>query len=97
VHEDIEDYILSLVEATRTDPGVALGASPRAAQALVRATRARALIRGREFVTPDDVQAVVLPVLAHRLVPAWTATGGESGRSARDVLEAIVQRTPPPR
>lgn len=97
VHEDIEDYILAIVGATREDPSLSLGASPRAAQALIRAARARALIQGRDFVTPDDVASVTLPALAHRLVPAWSANGGEAIRTATEILEAILQRVEPPR
>lgn len=97
VHEDIEDYILAIVGATREDPSLSLGASPRAAQALIRAARARALIQGRDFVTPDDVASVTLPALAHRLVPAWSANGGEATRTATEILEAILQRVEPPR
>ncbi len=97
VHRDVEDYILQIVRATREDPDLALGASPRAAQSLVRAARARALLQGRDFTTPDDVGSVAGPALAHRLVPAWAATGGEGARSADEVLEAILQRVEPPR
>ena len=97
VHEDIEDYILAIVGATREDPSLSLGASPRAAQALIRAARARAIIQGRDFVTPDDVASVTLPALAHRLVPAWSANGGEATRTATEILEAILQRVEPPR
>ena len=68
-----------------------------AAQALIRAARARALIQGRDFVTPDDVASVTLPALAHRLVPAWSANGGEATRTATEILEAILQRVEPPR
>jgi MoxR-like ATPase len=97
VHEDIEDYILALVRATRSDPDLALGASPRAAQALIRAARARALLRGRGFVTPEDVRVVATPVLAHRLMPAWAASSEQGTRSASEILEAILQRVEPPR
>ena len=97
VHEHVEDYILALVAATREDPALALGASPRAAQALVRAARARALLRGRDFTTPDDVQAVAVPVLAHRLVAAWSASADDVGRTPMEVLAAILQRVEPPR
>jgi len=97
VHEDVEDWILAIIQATRTDPEIALGASPRAAQALVRAARARALLQGRDFTTPHDVRTVAVPTLAHRLVPAWAASGGEGTRTAAEVLEGILQRVEPPR
>ena len=68
VSDAVASYATSIVRATRCAPGVAFGASPRAAVGLVRAARARAAINGREFVLPDDVQALAAPVLAHRLV-----------------------------
>ena len=60
-------YIVDLVAATRRDPSLQLGASPRGALALLKLARARAALAGREFVTPDDVKAVAVPALAHRL------------------------------
>src|SRR6185295_342039 len=73
VSEPMESYILSLVRATRDNPAVALGASPRGAMALYRAAQVLAAIRGRNFVAPDDVQALLLPTLAHRLMPSGQA------------------------
>jgi MoxR-like ATPase len=67
VAEPLLDYVQSLVAASRSESGVRLGLSPRAAQGLVQAARAWALVRGAEFVTPDDVQAVWPAVVAHRL------------------------------
>jgi MoxR-like ATPase len=68
VSDAVAAYATSIVRATRCAPRVAFGASPRATVGLVRAARARAAIRGRDFVLPDDVQALATPVLAHRLV-----------------------------
>ena len=62
------EYIAALCEFTRKLPQVLLGASPRGMLALMRASQALALIRGRDFVTPDDVKALAVPVLAHRVV-----------------------------
>ena len=65
---EIRRYAVDLVSATRRLPELRLGASPRATLHLVRAARAQAALSGRDFVVPDDVQAVAIPVLAHRLV-----------------------------
>ncbi|HWN61835.1 MAG TPA: MoxR family ATPase, partial [Streptosporangiaceae bacterium] len=67
VSDQVKDYIISLVNATRTSPELRLGASPRAALHLLRASRAWAALDGRDYVIPDDVQALAGPVLAHRL------------------------------
>ncbi len=64
----VADYVVALVEGTRVDPGIAIGASPRASLALLNAARAAAVLAQRDFVTPDDVKSVAAPVLAHRLI-----------------------------
>src|SRR6266566_4899322 len=69
VAQPIRQYIISLANATRTSPELRLGASPRATLHLLRASRAYAALDGRDFVIPDDVQALAGPVLAHRLLP----------------------------
>ena len=94
LHQDIEDYVLGLVRATREHPDVELGVSPRGSQALVRAARARALLLGRGHVEPDDVQAVALPVLAHRIVPMDAV---ESGADGAPILRSILAAVPPPK
>ena len=68
VSEPVMRYIVAVCERTRTLPQVQLGASPRAMLALMRAAQSLALIRGRDFVTPDDIKALAKPVLAHRMV-----------------------------
>lgn len=68
VDEAIVEYIMNIVEATRNHPMVKLGASPRGAIMLYRAAQSYALIKGRNFVIPDDIQELLVPVLAHRLV-----------------------------
>jgi MoxR-like ATPase len=68
VSEAIERYIVDLVQATRADTRVALGASPRGALALLKLARAQAALSRRDFVTPDDVKAMAIPGLAHRLI-----------------------------
>jgi MoxR-like ATPase len=90
----IRQYIIELVNATRTSPELRLGASPRAALHLLRATRSFAALDERDFVIPDDVQALAVPVLAHRLLPSAEAM---VGRELPDqVLAAIVRRLPLP-
>jgi MoxR-like ATPase len=69
VSEAVSEYMVSLVAATRTHPDLRLGASPRATLHLIRACRAYAALAGRDYVIPDDVQALAVPVLAHRLFP----------------------------
>jgi MoxR-like ATPase len=68
VEDDVLDYAVRLTRFTRSHPKVTLGASPRASLGLLRAAKANAVLNGRPFVTPDDVQAVAEPVLAHRLI-----------------------------
>src|SRR6202789_2672384 len=67
VDEAIVDYMLAIVERTRTHEGLALGVSPRGSQALYRAAQALALVEGREYVIPDDIKRLVVPVFAHRI------------------------------
>jgi len=70
VHDDIRDYILQLVRSTRERTELSLGASPRGSLALYRATQALAAMSGRDYVLPDDVKAMAVEVLAHRLMPS---------------------------
>ncbi|HVH24167.1 MAG TPA: ATPase, partial [Pseudonocardia sp.] len=83
---------VELVSATRRHPDLRLGASPRATLQLVRAAKAQAALSGRAFVLPDDVQAVAVPVLAHRLLLAPEA----AARSAADVVRGLMGRLPAP-
>ena len=87
----LRDYVVALLSATRADPRVELGASPRASLMLLRAAKARALLYGRDHALPDDVQALAQPVLAHRLLPAVDAgLGGDGDGAAGDVRSAVV-------
>ena len=88
-------YVVQLVQATRRNPRVKLGASPRAAQGLLAAARARAVLAGEAFVTPDDVKAAVVPVLNHRLLLHPEAE--VEGVTADDVLAETLDRVPVPR
>ncbi len=69
----VAEYVLDLVEATRSHPDITLGASPRASLGLLQVARAHATVSGRNFVTPDDVKAVAAPALAHRVLVAGSA------------------------
>jgi MoxR-like ATPase len=73
VSAQVKQYIIALAAATRTAPELRLGASPRSALHLLRASRARAALDGRDYVIPDDIQALAVPVLAHRLLPTAEA------------------------
>jgi MoxR-like ATPase len=94
VAEALKQYVIRLVAATRTSPDLRLGASPRATLHLLRAGRARAALDGRDFVIPDDMQALALPVLAHRLLPSAEAV--VTRQPPEQVLAAIVDRVPLP-
>jgi MoxR-like ATPase len=95
VAESLKQYVISLVSATRSAPELRLGASPRATLHLLRASRARAALDGRDFVIPDDVQALAGPVLAHRLLP--TAEAMVERQLPDRVVAGIVEQTPLPR
>lgn len=93
--EQVLDYAVRLVRATRTWPGLAIGAGPRASIALVRGARARALLRGGEFVTPDDIKGCALAVLRHRvrIAPELDIDGLEVDQ----VLKQLLDQIPAPR
>ncbi|NJL85932.1 MAG: MoxR family ATPase [Leptolyngbyaceae cyanobacterium SM1_1_3] len=76
VEPTLQQYILRLVRATRSDEEITLGVSPRGSVALYRAVQALAFIEGREYATPDDVKYLAMPVLAHRLIAAGGQAGG---------------------
>jgi len=94
VAEPLKQYVIRLVAATRASPELRLGASPRATLHLLRAGRARAALDGRDFVIPDDMQALAVPVLAHRLLPSAEAVVTQ--QAPERVLAAIVERLPLP-
>jgi MoxR-like ATPase len=87
-------YIVELTEATRDHPDVYLGASPRASLYLLKSARAGAASVGRDYVTPDDIQALAVPVLGHRLLLAPEAQ--MRGASVADVLDGLLGRVPIP-
>jgi len=91
----ILDYIVDLVRATRERPSIAFGASPRAATMLTTASRAYAALAGRDFVLPDDIKALAVPALRHRVV---LAPGAEiEGLSTEAVVRQILEQVPVPR
>jgi MoxR-like ATPase len=92
--DELKRYVVDLVGATRRTAGVQLGASPRASLALMKAAQALALFDGLEFVTPDHIQELAIPVIAHRLVMEPQARF--AGVSARSVVETILKSTPVP-
>ncbi|MFL1429697.1 MULTISPECIES: AAA family ATPase [unclassified Nocardiopsis] len=87
-------YIVDLVNSTRTSPELDLGASPRATLHLVRASRAHAALEGRHYVVPDDVQALAVPVLAHRLLPGPQAQ--MERMTPEQIVAKLVARLPVP-
>jgi MoxR-like ATPase len=95
VDEQVVDYAVRIVRATREWPGLALGAGSRGALALVRGARAVALLAGRNFVTPDDIKSIALPALRHRVALAPDAS--LEGRTPNDLLAAVIDSVAAPR
>jgi MoxR-like ATPase len=94
VEESVNRYVVALLRHTRVDSRLYLGASPRAGVALLRVAKARALAEGREYVQPDDVKAVAVPVLAHRLIVAPEVRA--TGVSDADLIQDALGKTPVP-
>jgi MoxR-like ATPase len=94
VKSDLKEYIAQLVERTRSHPEIALGASTRGTINLFHAAQARAAILGREYVVPDDVKALVDPVLAHRIILRPNAE--MQGQTAARILSNLMEREPVP-
>jgi MoxR-like ATPase len=94
VHEDVRRYLVRVSRATREDRDVRLGASPRATLALHRAAQAWAATQGRDFVVPDDIKRLAVPVLAHRLIAGLEAR--LRGRDAAAIVEGILDTLPVP-
>jgi MoxR-like ATPase len=98
VSESIGRYIVAIVDATRSAPRVQVGASPRGSLALVKLARPKAVLAGRDFVTPDDVKAVAVASLAHRVTlrpESWVA-GVKGEGVVRDVLDSVPAPPPDP-
>jgi MoxR-like ATPase len=94
VHDDVLEYVVALATATRQHPQIAVGASPRAELDLVQLARAHALLRGRDYVVPDDVKSLAVPTMAHRisLRPEMWVRRIQAG----DVLAELLHRMPVP-
>jgi MoxR-like ATPase len=95
IREELVGYLVDLVRATREHESVLVGAGPRATQALIMASRANAAIAGRDFVTPDDIKIMAVPVLEHRLIlrPEFEI----EGLSVAEVIQQILQQVAVPR
>lgn len=93
--DDVADYIVRLTRATRSAPSFSIGASPRSGVLLARAVRARAGLKGRDYTIPDDVKALALPTLRHRLILSPAAE--VEGQKVDDALSQVVEATDAPR
>jgi MoxR-like ATPase len=91
VDDSLANYLLEIVNTTRSHRNLYLGASTRAALALYRAAQARALVEGRDYVVPDDVKVLAVPVLAHRILPKSAQPGG-SAEHAEEIVRGIVEQ-----
>ena len=94
VQADLRAYMTSLVQRTRRHESVEVGVSPRGLQRLFELARARAVLEGRDFVVPDDVERVAVPTLSHRLVLSPEARVGETDPA--EVVDDVLRRTAPP-
>jgi MoxR-like ATPase len=92
VSDEVKQYVINLVSATREHQDLRLGASPRSSLHLVRAARAHAVLSGRGFVLPDDIKHLAVPVLAHRLIPTAEARIGR--RDAQQIVADLLERVP---
>ena len=96
IDDALAGYIVDIVQRTRADRNLLAGVSPRGGIHLSRAARAHALVEGRDFATPDDVKAVAVAVMAHRVIERRARGAGESRQSAAQVVRKILQETPVP-
>lgn len=88
VHEELLNYMVNVIHATRKHRQVSNGVSPRGTLALVRAAQGYAMVQGRDYVVPEDIKAVAVPVMAHRLC---LSAESEGGRAARQVIREILE------
>ncbi len=95
VEPPVQDYLLALIQASRQQPNLLLGASPRAAVGWLRAAQAQAWLEGRDFVTPDDIKALAQPLLQHRLILRPEAQ--LDGTTLEQVITALLNRVAVPR
>lgn len=90
VHEDIMDYIINISNGTRESKDLQLGASPRASIDLLRAGKAKAFLEGRDYVTPEDIKAIVVPVLSHRLILSPEAR--IEGKGIEEIIKKVLSK-----
>ncbi len=95
VSDDIDKYIVRVIQTTRSEDAVALGASPRASIGLRRAAQASALLAGRDHVRPDDVKSLAVPVLAHRIIPR-EGFGAGTRKLRVELVKRLLDKTPVP-
>jgi MoxR-like ATPase len=95
VDQAVLDYVLDIVDATRHEPQLHLGVSPRGGLALTQAAQAAALLQGRDYVVPDDVKGLVLPVCAHRVLSKTYLHNGDSQSTTR-ILQQVLDTVPTP-
>ncbi len=94
VDDLIREYIVTITKGTREREDVALGSSPRGSLALFRGAQAMSLIRGRDFVLPDDVKELAVPMLRHRIIPS--AAARMQGVQSKDIVEELIEEFPVP-
>jgi MoxR-like ATPase len=93
--DEIVAYVVRLVRATRETPDLETGASPRSAANLATAARARAVLQGRDYVIPDDIKALALPALRHRVILSPAAE--IEGRQTDQIIQGLIERVEAPR
>lgn len=93
IHPELSKYLVAIIHATRTNGKIACGVSPRGTLAFLRAAQAYAMVSGRAYVVPEDLKALAVPVLSHRLT---MTTGIDSGRATEQVIEEILASLPVP-
>jgi MoxR-like ATPase len=94
VSDAIKEYILKIAEATRQHQGVALGVSPRGCLAIMKSAQVWAILKGRDYVLPDDVQDIAVPVLSHRIILKGNAR--VRGTAAEEIIQGILEEVPAP-
>ncbi|MBD2864511.1 AAA family ATPase [Paenibacillus oceani] len=94
VHDDLLDYMMHIVERTRSHPDIALGVSPRGSQSLLKAVQVHAILQDRDYVLPDDIKAMAKPVLAHRLLLRHAIRLKENAADA--IIDQLLRDTPVP-
>lgn len=97
LHADLKEYLVTILRLTRTDRRLHLGASPRAGLQWARAAQAYAAMRGRNYVIPEDLQALAVPILSHRLIINERYRTGDERRAQATLVEELIHATPTPK